>query len=322
MRTGDRALDLSYPAEPGQTLAVFPDGAPDDALNHTLHETFIKIPPFERYESLPAWQTRREALLERLRNEIFANLPNERPPLDIKIRTGPHWSWFDEITYTSEPGIRIRGFMQRPEKPENVGQPVPGLLYVASPGEDHRDINQLMRSVKRRDASVRLAIFPRGVGRLPWDKVTAKDMLKNAMHVGQTVDSLRLFDVMRGLDALRATENVDPDRIMVVGRGVSGILGLYAALLDESVQQVTLIKPPESHRDGPTFLNILRALDLPEAAALLAPRRLNFFGHTPPAYAPVRHVYSLYGQPNHIHETLNLERVLEGDYRRNFPAGL
>ena len=50
----------------------------------------------------------------------------------------------------------------------------------------------------------------------------------------------------------------------------STVLGQLAAAL-----QVVLIDPPESHKEGPVFLNILRHTDLPEAAALLAPAGAN-----------------------------------------------
>lgn len=72
---------------------------------------------------------------------------------------------------------------------------------------------------------------------------------------------------------------------------------MYAAILEPDVLQVILMDAPESHRQGPLFLNIMRHTDLPEAAALLAPRRLLFYGQMPPAYEYTRHVWALYGEP-------------------------
>ncbi len=37
------------------------------------------------------------------------------------------------------------------------------------------------------------------------------------------------------------------------------------------VEEIILIDPPTSHRDGPHFLNVDRVLDLPTALGLLAP---------------------------------------------------
>jgi hypothetical protein len=48
-----------------------------------------------------------------------------------------------------------------------------------------------------------------------------------------------------------------------------GANALYAALLDGGVDRVILHSPPASHREGPTYLGVLRYTDIPEVAALL-----------------------------------------------------
>ena len=62
--------------------------------------------------------------------------------------------------------------------------------------------------------------------------------------------------------------------------------------------------------------------DHPEAAALLAPRRLNFYGRIPSAFEPVREVYRLYEKPDSMHLTMDLEAVLQGVYDHRFASGL
>src|SRR5229473_5050073 len=108
-----------------------------------------------------------------------------------------------------------------------------------------------------------------------------RDTMRNAMLVGLTVDSMRLADVFVALEVLRRQPGVDAQRIMTLGQGASGVLGLYAAILDPGVHQVMLVNPPSTHADAPIFLNILRHTDLPEAAALLAPRHLSFLPACP-----------------------------------------
>ena len=54
----------------------------------------------------------------------------------------------------------------------------------------------------------------------------------------------------------------------------SRILCIYAALFEPSIREVVVVAPPTSHAEGPAFLNVLRALDIPDALGLLAPRRL------------------------------------------------
>jgi len=179
----------------------------------------------------------------------------------------------------------------------------------------------MFHQVRSPDSVIRLAVYPRGIDEVGWNKSFWKGTQRNAMHVGQTVDSLRLWDVLQSVEVLRSFERIDPDRITVLGTGVSGILGLYAAILDDGIGQVLLIGPPASHLEGPLFLNILRYLDLPEAAALVAPRPLSFYGRLPAAFEPVRQVYELLGQPQRPYISMDIEAFVQGHYKHDFSSG-
>jgi hypothetical protein len=103
---------------------------------------------------------------------------------------------------------------------------------------------------------------------------------------------------------------------------VSAALALYAGVLDEQVAQVILIDPPSSHVDGPTFLNVLRYTDLPEAAALMAPGRLTFYSRVPEAYRAAQGVFTLYGKPAHFALSMSLEGALNGRFDHDYSSGL
>jgi hypothetical protein len=81
----------------------------------------------------------------------------------------------------------------------------------------------------------------------------------------------------------------------VTGRGRAGILGAYAALVEPSIQEVTAVDPPASHMDGPTFLNVMRVLDIPEALGLLAPRPLTLLNANDPAFDRTQEIYERAG---------------------------
>jgi hypothetical protein len=136
------------------------------------------------------------------------------------------------------------------------------------------------------------------------------------------VDSLRLRDVLQALEVLRADGRVDAARITVAGSGTFGILALYTAILNPQVHQALLLRPPSSHADGPYFLDILRHTDIPEAAALLAPRRLNFYSTMPAAFEQTRGIYALYGKADHLFVTMEMANILEGRYDHAFSSGL
>ncbi len=286
-----RKLDMSYENAPEESLVVFPSGPPADARNYLVHETFTTRPPSPPFKSLAAWETRRKQLLHDLKTRVFANLPR--------------------IEELGPPNLTVG-------RPPKGAERIPGLLYIASDGEDDRAINSTLRQV----GGLKVVVRPMGVGPVPWEKSFWKDTLKNAMHVGQTVDSMRLAHVMEGVAELRRQPAVDPKKITVLGIGDSGALGLYAAILDPEIAQVILIKPPESHAQGPVFLNVMRYTDLPEAAALIAPRPLVFYERVPPAYGYTRGVYRLYGKEARFFRSMHIHGVLEGRYDHAFSSGL
>jgi cephalosporin-C deacetylase-like acetyl esterase len=292
MKTAERKLDMDFSNAPPEELAVFAGKPPADALNFRIHETFTTRAPSGNFDSVAAWEKRKTELLATIRKLL---------PVE------------------SEDGIPLRTEVR---KPKEITGKLPGLLYVASDGEDIGYINNVLGGVNRRDESVRMIVWPRGVGEVPWPRSFWKDTLRNSMHTGQTIDSMRQRDVLAAFRQLRQVEGVDADRIMILGKGVSGALGLYAAILEPRVHQVMLMEPPVSHREGPIFLNIMRHTDLPEAAALLAPRRLNFYGQMPAAFEYTKHVYGLFGKPDHLFLAMNVEFVLTGRYDHNMASGL
>ena len=317
----DRQLDLEYEELPGAQLAVFPDGPPADAENYRIHERFPPTPAFQKYRSLAQWKQHRAELMEHLRTRVFRNFPAVPSALEPTTTRAKQEGYFQELEFTSEPGIRIRALIHHPD-PEDAPKKGPAVLYVASDGEDPAGLSLMFRRMRGPDPVVRMVVYPRGVGEIGWTSLQQRDLLRNAMQTGQTTDSLRLWDVLRAAELLRADSAADPHRVTVMGKGTAGILGLYAALLDTGINQVFLLNPPSTHRAGPIFLNVLRYLDIPEAAALLAPRRLNFYSRVPPAYNPARAIYTLYGVPTHFFLTMDLHNIVEGHYDHNFAAGL
>ncbi len=313
----DRKLDMSYEDAPPADLAVFGGTPPRDAENYRLHEIFIKTPPFRNYASVIGWEIRRKELLERLRRGVFAAFPPIVGVPQAESIGRVAGSGFEELRITTEAGIHVRAFVERTKE---AGRP-PAILYVASDGEDSGSVLRLLGTIREQPV-VRMAVYPRGVGEAAWEKTFWKDTYRNAMHTGRTVDSMRLWDVLRALEFLRADPGVDPARITLAGNGVAGILALYTALLDPGVEQVTLFRPPSSHVEGPYFLNVLRHMDLPEAAALLAPRRLNFYGRIPAAYNDTRRIFALYGKPDHLHLTMTLSGPLFHRFGHDYSSGL
>jgi len=121
---------------------------------------------------------------------------------------------------------------------------------------------------------------------------------RTASWTGRTVASMQVWDILRAIQWVVAEERTSSPPITVYGKEGMGILGLYAALFDEHVKQVTLANPPASHWQGPALLNILRVSDIPEVAAAFAPRRLVFITEATKPFDYTRRVYKLLGKPD------------------------
>lgn len=317
--TPDRQLQMAYTNEPPENLAVFAGRPPEDAQNFRVHEFFVPAGKPAEHATSAAWEKRRGELLAALRAKVFPQLATtaavsvERRP---KAADAPG---YEELRVASAGRAPVRVLLRRPR---NAAGPAPALVLVAGDGDSPKSLDQMLRSVNARDTGVRMLVFPHGIGEAGWDRDFYKGATRQAMQIGETVDSIRLAGVLSAIEAARKEPSVDAAKILVAGRGTSGALALYAAILDPRVLQAMMIDPPESHVAGPVFLNILRYTDLPEAAALLAPRRLTFYGRMPAAYAYTQRVFKTAGQPSHIGVAMHIEGVLEGRYDHGFTSGM
>ena len=55
-------------------------------------------------------------------------------------------------------------------------------------------------------------------------------------------------------------------------KGALGGVALYASLFEPEIKRLDLYDLPQSHRDGPIFLNVSKILDMPQAVAMGAER--------------------------------------------------
>ncbi|MEZ5392698.1 MAG: hypothetical protein R2724_07405 [Bryobacterales bacterium] len=310
-----REIDVSFEEVPPAELTVFGGKPPADALNYRAHELFIPPPPEPSFSTLDEWQTRREELLPTLRERVFGAFPEETKP-QVEESLASAADGFEALAIQTEPGITVQAEFRGVEGASDAT----ALLWVASDGEDDASILDVLRQIGGPPANPVMIVRPRGVGEVPWPKKVRKDMDRNAMHLGRTVDSMRLWDVLQAVDVLR--EKTGGAEVAVAGIGQAAAIGLYAGVLDEQVAQVILFDPPSTHVDGPTFLNVLRYTDLPEAAALMAPRRVTFYSRVPEAYRATQGVFTLYGKPDHFALTMSLKGALNGRFDHGYSSGL
>ena len=276
-----RPLDLTVEKEDGANLGVFDGSPPRDAVNYRIQDSFTTRRP-----APVAWPVRAKRL-----REIAGAI---------------------QLDGTAQPETNILRAIQ----PDAAR-----LLYIASPGDDAASLAWLFRTLTANGSKVtRMVVFPRGANPA-WPASLQRDMERNAMHVGWTVDSQRLSDALAALRQLKAA-TPGGGNISVMGRGVAAGLAVYAAILDPDVHQAILMEPPASHAQGPYFLNILRETDLPEMAALVAPRRLSFLASTLPGpYSLTKHVFTQLGVTDNLYTGVNLDGIVTGRYGHGYGSG-
>lgn len=304
--------DPERPKLAPKQLKVF-DRLPSDAINGVVHERFhrpasIELPKTDA--AIRAWWPKESARLKQaLLDRCFRGWPTNPPPLDVKqvgeqTHDGIRVTAYD---YVSEEGLPLRLWLVRPEKAERptdllvdvvdegrwrewlsyLGPAFRDVLYggMNAPPQPYPADDPVTRAqflALRRVGQWVAIIAPRGVGPTRWSEVSRFDgrspvsqhIRRRFYLLGQTLDGQRVWDVRR---AVAAFNTIPPTRelpLTLSGQGERAGIALYAALFGSEVAGVELRDPPVSHRQGPTFLNVLTVLDLPQAVALMADRKV------------------------------------------------
>jgi len=131
-----------------------------------------------------------------------------------------------------------------------------------------------LRQHLRTNTAALLWLAPRGIGLTAWNPDPKKQVQirRRFMLLGQTLDGMRVWDIRRGIQAVRAQEEWRAAPLWLQAEGDLGCDALYASLFEPGAAGLELWRLPTSHQHGPDYLNVLRFLDVPQAAAMAAER--------------------------------------------------
>ena len=137
---------------------------------------------------------------------------------------------------------------------------------------------------------------PRGNCVNRWNPDTKKDtqIQRRFALLGETTDDGRVWDVCRAIDAIKELEGNTELTVTLQAKGRSAGIALYAGLLRPDILRFDLDAPSSSHRNGPYMLNVLRILDMPQAAALAFPRPVFLYDTDPALWQWTEAVAKLY----------------------------
>jgi hypothetical protein len=290
-------------------LKVF-DRFPDDARNAAIHESFIRPvhPELPRVPEVTRawWPGQRQEWMLALRERVFGGWPHTAPPLQTHLAADIHHEGvrLRAVDFTSEEEVELRLWLLTAEKTDRLSQIILSAVdeagwqeWTQSLGPAFQDALQEPHAPKfeptRFDQNRRACecykwgfaiIAPRGVGPTRWAdqetidaQVVPKQIRRRFALIGQTLDGQRVWDVRRAVSALRGVEEAKGVPLSLQGKGDMAGIALYAALFEPDISRLDLYGLPATHRKGPTFLNVCRVLDMPQAVALALPRDVRLY---------------------------------------------
>jgi Prolyl oligopeptidase family len=290
-----------------KVLKVF-DRLPTDSVNDVIHETFVRAARPE-LPQVPAvtrewWKGQSQEWRDQLLDHSFRGWPKAPPALDVKpgsdtTHENVRVRAFD---FTSDEGIALRLCLVTHIRVERPGEVIvsvvdePGwqewvrdlgpafrdVLYgkgngapMPYPGRDEARFAQHRRAMESYKWAFAI-VAPRGIGPTRWSEAgsTGTHIRRRFPLLGQTLDGMRVWDVRRALATLRTLDTARSVPVTLQGKNHMAGVALYAGLFEPDVAAFDLWNPPASHREGPTLLNVLRILDMPQAVALSFPRKV------------------------------------------------
>ena len=250
-------------------LKVF-DKLPGDAVNTNSHFTFVQAARATVPNAKAEWENQRDGWLSALRDKSFSAWPRNLPAATFNNAVGASSATTASVSaqLLSEPGVvlRVRYSFSSDKKPQRF---VLRLLDSSTTDTGNPEV--------MRDAVV-VQASPRGswVG----DAKKQTQLRRRFMLLGTTADAMRVWDIVRIIEALRASEGeiAGPSGerlgklpLRIEAEGGMAVNALYASLF-APVDELVLTNLPKSHMSGPDYLNVLRILDVPQAVAMASER--------------------------------------------------
>jgi dienelactone hydrolase len=301
---------------------------PVDERNTGIDTEFV---PAARAPAVPAdaaqWTKLRDSWMTALREKCFAAWPEVPAGLDLRDAGTAEYDGvvLHAWDFTPQPPWTLRLYIAHPAKmkteeldlvalnvlDENAWQDFRHMMAghfpkLFSPAErTGADGHGFADEKKMFDASkwAMAYVCPRGIGPTAWsgsDKQQTQ-RLRRFYLVGETLDSTQTWDIRRAIAALRATPFGKPALWLQSQHTMAGNT-LYASLFEDGITRLDLHRLPTSHEVGPTYLNVLKYLDIPQAAAIAAERsRVRI-------YAPDKSAWSF---PAQVAEKLGWKKAFE-----------
>jgi cephalosporin-C deacetylase-like acetyl esterase len=311
----------------GQVVTTYADAESMSSLNASSARA-IK-PDFPELEGEAEWERFRGQLLQEVK--ALLNYREVDFPLNLQNRGKSRFQGhrLDFVTYDSEPGITLPALFFKPEGPTS-GWKTP-VLYAAHHSKAEDAGGDILALVRAGHPVLSPDLRGKGETARPdqdggsfgtWFS-TDYQIAMMALQLRRPLVGMRVLDLVKGIDALQALAGTSKGGCIAIGKGSGTIPLLHAAAADRRIQTLILEEGLSSwmnmvqnlfHRRqmDNVVQKALQVYDLPELAAVVAPRNLvmgnmvNALGHrmkkgqVVQEYSAARSCYELLGAPGKL----------------------
>jgi dienelactone hydrolase len=285
---GMAAMKMFAPAE----LKVL-DKIPGDQINTVIQDSFVPLArPPEIPATAQAWKELQETWTNGLRNKCFAGWPAEAGPPEVSRLASEKAGGIQYEVYEiqSQANVALRMYLARKAgdgPPRRIFLRVADSSLTNEPLELADDPSRLVLQIKSvfgtdeavdalaqeiTNQNFAQAVFlPRAVG-TAWDPAQLTGLRRRFMLIGQTLDGMRVWDICRAVEAVRSLKDFREIPLCLEAQKDMGVNALYASLFAPGVNSLRVEHIPSRQVDGPDYLNVLKILDIPQAAAMAAAR--------------------------------------------------
>lgn len=287
LRDDDTLIEMAAkPLFEKRELRVF-DRLPDDERVSTIHESFVPKAEPGDVDS--------QSLIDQVRQKCFRGWPDSPDPIDVRdLEKSDQWADARVVEFTSQTPFRLQAFLFQPAKDQAAPLDVvvlddprwqemapilaaffpnqlPGVTPDPKRAMDFRNSLDAQENGGQRNV---VYMAPRGVGPTRWtdDERTQTHIRRRFMLLGQTLAGMQIYDLVRGLQALRQTPGLQAESVSVDADGEAAFWTLYASLFVEGIDELTLENLPKDNREAPDLLNISRIAELSDVLKAAAAR--------------------------------------------------
>lgn len=302
-------------------LRVFTTGLPQDERNTKIDETFIPIAKTPAPATNEGdWKQQNDEWMTALKTKVFAGWPKEIASVNPQKensaeRDGIRMTAYD---FESQSPYRLRMYVVhrdglRAEDLELIALNVLdaqgwtdfcttfhsrfGKLIEVFPGtpDDEKAFDSEKKMLQNFKWGMAY-ICPRGIGPTEWtgSPKAQTQRLRRFYLLGQTLDGMRVWDIRRAVQTIRAIPGLEETPLWMQAHRDMAVDAVYASLFEDNIKRLDLHDMPLTHNGtvdgdpqavGAPLLNVLRHLDIPQAAAMAAMRsRVVIYSDKPDAW--------------------------------------